>query len=209
MAQQSAYGAIPTSERGEDAPLHQDGAPSDLKETRHEFGEIIESKCAHVVILILTSIDILLVICQIAATLLGFDDNSDAEWILEIFAHVSLAIVTFFVLEVLLKVFAFGPRFFWTGTPHGLLHLADAIIIIISFLLEIFLKGAEQELGSLLIIFRLWRVIKLTGTVAIETAEHNEEYISSLKEHIKELEQQLQESQQEVQRLRAHTAEQV
>ncbi|KAF8934404.1 hypothetical protein EDD21DRAFT_365368 [Dissophora ornata] len=209
MAQQSAYGAIPTSEHGENALPHQDGAPSDFKKTRHEVGEIIESKRAHVVILILTSLDILLVICQIAATLLGLDDNDEADWILEIFAHASLAIVTFFVFEILLKIFAFGPSYFWTSTPHGLLHLADALIIIISFLLEIFLKGAEQELGSLLIIFRLWRVIKLTGTVAIETAEHNAEHINQLKEQIKELEQQLKESQDEVQRLRAHTADQV
>ncbi|KAF9357962.1 hypothetical protein BGX26_002754 [Mortierella sp. AD094] len=209
MAQQSSYGTVPTSEREADSLQNPAVGQSDLDKTRHEVGKAIESKRAHVIILALTTIDVLLVISQIAATLLGLEDHKGAEETLEIIAHISLAIVTFFVVEVLLKVFAFGPSYFWTGNPHGLLHLADALIIIISFLLEITLKGAEQELGSLLIIFRLWRLIKLTGTVAIETTEHHQEHILHLETRIKELEIQLQESQLEVQRLRAHTIDQV
>ncbi|KAF9209952.1 hypothetical protein BGZ49_009228 [Haplosporangium sp. Z 27] len=203
---QSSYGSIPTSEHV--APQLATGH-SDLDKARRRVGEAIESKRSHVVILTLTALDILLVILQIGATLLGLEEHKGAEEVLEILAHISLAIVTFFVVEVILKVFAFGPGYFWTSTPHGLLHLADALIIIVSFLLEITLKGAEQELGSLLIIFRLWRLIKLTGTVAIETTEHNQEHIHRLETRIKDLETQLQESQQEVQRLRANTQDQV
>ncbi|KAG0370432.1 hypothetical protein BC939DRAFT_434748 [Gamsiella multidivaricata] len=213
MAQQTAYGAIPTSEQDAnhaDTPSRPSDQDSfDWSSKRHEVGEIIESHRAHILILVLTAIDVLLVICQIAATLLGLDNSKEAEWVLELFAHASLGIVTFFVLEIILKAFAFGPGYFWKNTPHGVLHLLDALIIIISFLLEVFLKGAEQELGSLLIIFRLWRIIKLTGTVAIETAEHSQAHVIRLHARIKDLEQQLQESQQEVQRLRAHTIDQV
>ncbi|KAI1295960.1 hypothetical protein EDD11_007680 [Mortierella claussenii] len=214
MAQQSSYGAIPTSDSEQGALANDtnhdnDDAASDFRRTRLELGEILESKRTHVLILCLTALDILLVILQIAATLLGYEEDKKAEWILELFAHVSLGIVTFFVIEVLLKTLAFGPGYFWRHTPHGLMHLADAMIIIISFLLEVFLKGAEQELGSLLIIFRLWRLVKLTGTVAIETAEHNQVRVLQLETRIKELEIQLRESQHEVHRLRAHTADQV
>lgn len=208
MAQQSSYGAVSTSD--ENTPLVQENADSSsLTKSRHEIGELIESKKAHVLILVLTSIDILLVILQIGASLLGLDDSEEAEWILELFAHASLAIVSIFVVEIFLKVYAFGFSYFWSSNPHGYLHLADAVIIIISFLLEIFLKGAEQELGSLLIIFRLWRVIKLTGTVAIETAEHQQEQLERLKDEIKDLKQQLDESRAEVARLRSNTADQV
>ncbi|KAF9173615.1 hypothetical protein BGX21_002953 [Mortierella sp. AD011] len=209
MTQQSSYGAIPTSEHEANSFQNPAMEQSKLAKTRHEVGEVLESKRAHVIILALTALDVLLVIIQIAATLLGLDEHKGAQEALEIIAHISLAIVTFFVVEIFLKIYAFGPSYFWTGNPHGLLHLADALIIIVSFLLEITLKGAEQELGSLLIIFRLWRLIKLTGTVAIETTEHHQEHILRLEIRISELEAQLQESQQEVQRLRAHTADQV
>ncbi|KAF9563772.1 hypothetical protein EC968_004715 [Mortierella alpina] len=206
--QQTAYGAIPTSEN-DAAAAEESSEQSTLSKSRHHIGEIIESERAHVLIVSLTVIDILLVILQIGASLLHLDDSKNAHWILELFAHASLAIVSFFVVEICLKVYAFGLGYFWTGTPYGLLHLADAVIIIISFLLEVFLTGAEQELGALLIIFRLWRVVKLTGTVAIETAEHTQLRVHTLEARIKSLEHDLEESQQEIQRLRAHTADQV
>ncbi|KAG0211927.1 hypothetical protein BGX28_007209 [Mortierella sp. GBA30] len=202
----SSYGAIPTLE---DPVTTNENEASSLSKSREHVGEIIESHRAHVLILILTAIDIILVILQIGASLLHLDDSKNAEWILELFAHASLAIVTFFLAEIVLKIYAFGLHYFWRGTPYGLLHLADAMIIIISFLLEVFLSGAEQELGALLIIFRLWRVVKLTGTVAIETAEHNQVRIHELESRIKSLEHELKESQDEVQRLRVHTADQV
>ncbi|KAG0046298.1 hypothetical protein BGZ83_008524 [Gryganskiella cystojenkinii] len=215
MAQQSSYGAIPTTD--ENRPLNADQEDSSaLTRSRHEIGELIESKKAHVVILTLTALDVLLVILQISATLLHLDHSKESEGILELFAHASLAIVSFFVVEIILKVYAFGPSYFWGSTQHGYLHLADAVIIIISFLLEVFLKGAEQELGSLLIIFRLWRLIKLTGTVAIETAEHQQDQLAQLETKIKQLEAlvkdlqgQLEESKTEVTKLRAHTVDQV
>ncbi|KAF9085793.1 hypothetical protein BGX29_002040 [Mortierella sp. GBA35] len=211
MAQQSSYGAIPTSDEETAVAVgHDESSSSDeTSSTRHHIGEILESKKAHVLILTLTAIDVALVILQIAASLLQLDDTKEAQGVLEFFAHASLAIVSFFVLEVVLKVYAFGPGYFWTSTPHGLLHLADALIIIISFLLEVFLTGAQQELGALLIIFRLWRIVKLTGTVAIKTGEHNQAAVKALEARIKTLENELQESQDEVQRLRANTAEQV
>ncbi|KAG0197452.1 hypothetical protein BGX28_009060 [Mortierella sp. GBA30] len=105
------------------------------------------------------------------------------------------------MLEILLKFVTFGPRYFWRGIPHGILHLVDAVIIITSFTLEIILKGAEQELTNLLIVFRLWRVVKLTGTVAIEVSEHDEARVALLKDRIHSLETELEESQLRIQRL--------
>ncbi|KAK3815810.1 MAG: hypothetical protein J3R72DRAFT_52597 [Linnemannia gamsii] len=204
---QSSYGAIPTDDTTVDVDNHDSSA--DTSSTRHKIGEILESKKAHIIILSLTAIDVALVILQIAASLLQLDDTKEAQWFLELLSHTSLAIVSFFVLEIVLKIYAFGLGYFWTSNPHGILHLIDALIIIISFLLEVFLTGAEQELGALLIIFRLWRIVKLTGTVAIETVEHNQATVTALKARIEALENELKESQNEVQRLRANTDDQV
>ncbi|KAG0283068.1 hypothetical protein BGZ96_012554 [Linnemannia gamsii] len=172
-----------------------------VKRTRRRIGKAIESKAAHITILILTLFDIILVMLQIGASLLHLDETEHEHWVLTLFEHLSLAIVSVFMLEILLKIFAFGPRYFWIGTPHWILHLVDAIIIITSFMLEIFLKGAEQELSSLLIVFRLWRVVKLTGSVAIEVSEHDQAHVALLEERVKLLEQELEESHLKIQRL--------
>lgn len=142
---------------------------------------------------------------QIGASLLHLDETEHEHWILALFGHLSLAIISIFMFEILLKIFAFGPGYFWIGTPHWILHLVDAIIILTSFLLEIFLKGAEQELSSLLIVFRLWRVVKLTGTVAIEVSEHDQAHVALLEGRVKELEQELEESYLKIQRLEGFT----
>ncbi|KAF9379938.1 hypothetical protein CPB97_008672 [Podila verticillata] len=158
---------------------------------RHRIREAIESKGAHIIILVLTLVDIILVMLQIGASLLHLDETEEEIWYLELFSHLSLAIVSLFMLEILFKLFAFGPRYFWPGTPHWILHVGDAVIIMASFLLEIFLHGAGQELSSLLIVFRLWRVVKLTGTVAVKVSSHEQEIAALLEVRVHELEKEL------------------
>ncbi|KAF9152333.1 hypothetical protein BG015_005449 [Linnemannia schmuckeri] len=172
-----------------------------VKRTRYRIGKAIECKAAHITILLLTLCDIVLVVLQIGASLLHLDETEHEHWLLALFGHLSLAIVSIFMLEILLKLFSFGPRYYWKGTPHWILHLLDAFIILTSFLLEIFLKGAEQELSSLLIVFRLWRVLKLTGTVAIEVSEHDQAHVALLEEKVKSLEHELEECHLKIQRL--------
>lgn len=92
-------------------------------------------------------------------------EGPDAPQWLEVLSHISLAITTFFLIEIPLSVFAFGPRFYnpFGSLPHSSLHFFDAIIIMTTFILEVVLRGRERELASLLIILRLWRLVKLVG----------------------------------------------
>ncbi|KAF9570683.1 hypothetical protein EC968_001516 [Mortierella alpina] len=172
-----------------------------FSKARYWIGAKIETKRAHIVILVLTLIDIILVVVQIGASLLHLDETKEEIWIIALLSHLSLAIISVFMLEILLKFFAFGPRYFWRGIPHGILHLVDATIIVTSFVLELILKGAEQELTNLLIIFRLWRVIKLTGTVAIEVSEHDQLRAVLLQDRVRSLEEELEESRAHIRRL--------
>ncbi|KAG0034915.1 hypothetical protein BGZ82_005553 [Podila clonocystis] len=192
-------------------PLHgqhhdQDGSSSNKTKRccgrfRRRLGEKIESRAAHIIILFLTLADIVLVMLQIGASLLHLDESKEEVWYLELFSHISLAIVSMFMLEILIKLFAFGPRYFWRGTPHWVLHLFDAVVIMTSFVLEIVLHGVSQELSSLLIVFRLWRVIKLTGAVAIEVSNHEQEKARLLEARVQELEKELEESKSRCQRI--------
>lgn len=46
---------------------------------------------------------------------------------------------------------------------YGALHLFDACVVITTFVLEVALKGRERELAGLLVLLRLWRLVKLVG----------------------------------------------
>jgi len=109
---------------------------------------------------------------------------------LEVLANISLAITTFFLLELPLAFWAFGIKFYlpYFGHPHALLHLFDAIIVVTTFVLEFVLKGRERELAGLLVILRLWRLVKLVGGIAVGAGEVEEQVLEELEETKRQLE---------------------
>lgn len=50
-----------------------------------------------------------------------------------------------------------------TTPTDYVLHLFDAIVIILTITLEVILKGKERELAGLLVVLRLWRIVKLVS----------------------------------------------
>jgi hypothetical protein len=86
------------------------------------------------------------------------------HWLL-ILALISLSITTLFLIEIPLALYAFGVRYYvpFGGYPLAGLHLFDALVIVTTFIFEFALKGRERELAGLLIMLRLWRLVKLVG----------------------------------------------
>lgn len=85
---------------------------------------------------------------------------------LEVLSHISLAITVCFLIEIPIAIWAFGWNYynpFSHEFPHTGFHLFDAVVIIGSFIVEVFLKGRDKELASLIVIFRLWRIVKVVG----------------------------------------------
>ncbi|KAG8961528.1 hypothetical protein FRC03_005293 [Tulasnella sp. 419] len=169
---------------------------------RRKTGELLESQRVHKAVIFLILIDATFAIIDLGYTFLspscgGFDpDNPETDvelpvW-LEVLAHISLAITTLFLIEIPLAIWAFTWRYynpFSDAYPHAGFHLLDAFVIIGSFVVEVFLKGKERELASLLIILRLWRIIKLVGGVAVGVGELNEAAAKELLEAQKEIAQ--------------------
>lgn len=91
-------------------------------------------------------------------------DAGSPVW-LEALSYISLAITTFFLVEIPLALWAFGLQYYNPRGPvlHAGLHVFDALIIVTTFILEVVLKGKEREFAGLLIVLRLWRLVKLVG----------------------------------------------
>lgn len=114
-------------------------------------------------------IDATCVLVDLAYTLLSSDcetaDTPDApEW-LEVLSLISTVITTFFLIEIPLTLWSLGLEFYnpYGRAPHASLHIFDTIVIVTTFVLEVILRGKERELAGLLIILRLWRLLKLVG----------------------------------------------
>ena len=78
---------------------------------------------------------------------------------------ISIVITTLFLIEIPLTLWSIGSEFYnpYGRFPHASLHIFDAIIILTTFVLEVVLRGKERELAGLLVILRLWRLLKLVG----------------------------------------------
>eukprot|EP00892_Ulva_mutabilis_P005500 jgi/Ulvmu1/3321/UM155_0004.1 len=86
----------------------------------------------------------------------------------------SICILSFFVLEWLLEAYVHGFHR-WVQTP---LHLIDLIIVCVSLALEITALAISEsavELGGLLVVFRLWRVVRVMHAVGeVEHQKHKD-----------------------------------
>lgn len=73
-------------------------------------------------------------------------------------------------------------------------HTFDALVIIASFAVDVSLHGPLEEAGTLIIILRLFRVFKIveeSSTVAEDTLDELEEKIETLKEENESLRRRL------------------
>jgi len=183
-----------------------------LSTWRIRVAEALESASVHKLVITLIVIDAICVLVDLAYTLLASDceipgGDSAPDW-LEVLALVSTVITTVFLIEIPLTLWSLGFEFYDPRgpVPHAILHVFDAIIIVTTFVLEVVLKGKERELAGLLIILRLWRLLKLVGGVAVGAGEIEEDTYKELARAKRELEDSrfaLNRAQTENQELRA------
>ncbi|KAJ7470663.1 hypothetical protein FB451DRAFT_1254445 [Mycena latifolia] len=155
--------------------------PSSSPSRRERTAQFLESPFLHKFVILLITIDASCVLADLAYAFLHENCTPPAGpgaplW-LSVLSHISLGITAFFLVEIPLTLWALGWRFYnpLGNVPHAALHLFDAFIIVTTFVLEVVLKGREQELAGLLIILRLWRLVKLVGGVSVGVGEFGEE----------------------------------
>lgn len=73
-------------------------------------------------------------------------------------------------------------------------HCFDALVILVGFVIDVCLKGVLAEVGSLVVVLRLWRVFKIIeefSAGASETMDKMTEVIEQLQLENKELKKEL------------------
>ncbi|RYP27232.1 hypothetical protein DL767_007765 [Monosporascus sp. MG133] len=93
----------------------------------------------------------------------------------------SLIMSCIFMLELALSVFADGLAYF-----KDRLHCFDAFVIVVGFGADLLEHGTAEEIASLVVILRLWRIVKLVDEVPVQASEQT----GDLRRKIEDLEKQ-------------------
>ncbi|XP_029961022.1 voltage-gated hydrogen channel 1 [Salarias fasciatus] len=97
----------------------------------------------------------------------------------EVFHYLSLALLTFFMVELGGKLFAYRLEFF----QHKF-EVFDGLVVVVSFVLDvvfIFHEDAFDGMG-LLILLRLWRVARIINGILVSVKTRADQRVHKLKE---------------------------
>ncbi|XP_065672402.1 voltage-gated hydrogen channel 1 isoform X2 [Hydra vulgaris] len=141
----------------EEKPLNN---KSDVNKTaciRQKLGFVIHHHNFQIIICLLVLLDIAIVVTEIMLESVNNNENHKVEKAEKILHYVSLSILTLFMLELVIKIFAMGIEFF-----KQKFEIFDGLVITISFFLDIFLSSGGLKFGvEFLIILRLWRITRV------------------------------------------------
>ncbi|KAH0625619.1 hypothetical protein JD844_015206 [Phrynosoma platyrhinos] len=131
-----------------------------------------------ILIVCLVILDAVLVLGELLLDLKIIHPDKD-EIAPKVFHYLSLSILTLFLVEVSFKLFAYRLEFF----KHKF-EVLDAIVVIVSFVLDIVLLFREHEFEALglLILLRLWRVARIINGIILSVKTRSEQQVSKLKQ---------------------------
>ncbi|TQN69229.1 Voltage-dependent L-type calcium channel subunit alpha-1D [Colletotrichum shisoi] len=164
-----------------------------FSQSRTSLKDVLASRKKHYAVLALVSLDVATLMTNIFVELVACDmKREDETWVKTTRQGLTLAGLVFscvFLAELVLCVIAFGWRYFTEW-----FHVLDSIIIVASFIVDVLSHGIVEEIASLVIIFRLFRFVKVVEEMsmgAVERMEGLEEQLAALKRENEEVKKQL------------------
>lgn len=129
---------------------------------REKLNEILHSQTTQYVIVGMVVVDIIIVIAELVLDLSAASDHH-ANSAAHVLHYISIAILSIFLIELLLKIYVMGLTFF----KHKM-EVFDGIVIIVSFALDVaFSNDGALDGVSLIVLFRLWRVTRIVNGIIL------------------------------------------
>lgn len=159
-----------------------------------------------IVVVCLVVLDAIFVLCEllIDLSIIQADHHRIAP---QVFHYLSLALLTFFMVELSGKIYAYRLEFL-----RHKFEVFDGIVVVVSFILDIVYISKEDAFDAmgLLILLRLWRVARIINGIIMSVknrAHHKVQKIKEIKENlvhqVNELQERNTKLDQENARLRA------
>lgn len=145
------------------------------------------SKWGHYLVLLLVSLDVACIFADFLIELhvceaTQHSSHVDQKWGVarDALGIVSLTFSSLFMLELVLSIVSFGFSYFASK-----FHIFDSVVIVAAFAIDVALHGTDEELGSIVVVLRLWRVFKIIeelSSAGEDTLEEYQEQIEKLRE---------------------------
>ncbi|KAF2142330.1 uncharacterized protein K452DRAFT_248962 [Aplosporella prunicola CBS 121167] len=167
-------------------------ADASITQSRRKTQHFLTSKFGHYAILSLVVLDVSCIIADFVIELFTCEKKGpNSRWneALDALGWVSLVFSCLFMIELLAAIWAFGLQYF-----NSKFHVFDALVITASFVLDVVLHGTLEEVASLVILLRLWRVFKIIEELSVGAQEKTE----GLEAKVKELEKENEELKEEL-----------
>ncbi|KAJ5673522.1 hypothetical protein N7507_002649 [Penicillium longicatenatum] len=140
--------------------------------------DFLTSRWGHYLVLLLITIDVCCGFSEFLIQLHVCESKErhhriDRRWGVteEALGITGLVISCLFMLELIVAVLSFGIGYF-----SSWFHIFDSLVIIVAFVIEIALQGLEEELGSLVVVLRLWRVFQIIEELRSASEDSMEKY---------------------------------
>ncbi|KAK9364482.1 hypothetical protein V1509DRAFT_636223 [Lipomyces kononenkoae] len=156
---------------------------------RERVKHFLESRFAHLIVIALVALDTVLVIADLYIELFACEERErheegeeshENEGLLEglhtaqtVLRAFILAIAVTFLIELIFSLYAFGLAYF-RGKGKWL-RILDAVVIVGSVVFDSLEQGPLAEGAELIVVLRLWRIIKISNEIGNETTEKVEE----------------------------------
>ncbi|KAI1882473.1 hypothetical protein AGOR_G00251120 [Albula goreensis] len=159
---------------------------------RDSLRRLFSSDKFQIVVVILVILDAIFVLCELLMDLsiIKADQGRIAP---QVFHFLSLALLTFFMVELAGKLFAYRLEFF-----RHKFEVFDAVVVVVSFVLDIVYVSSEDAFDGmgLLILLRLWRVARIINGILVSVKNRAHHKVQKLKESNDHLIQQVNDLQQ-------------
>jgi len=149
---------------------------------RYKLGAFIESHKVQLFIVALIILDLVITIVEmfLEETYKCKEHHEIPHAVEEaedVFRIITLVLLGIFEVEIILLIIAFGIDFF----KHPL-YVLDGVIITTSIVIDVVFRDSAS---NLLIIFRLWRIVRVGHGIAVSVETHDREKYNHLKKHFK------------------------
>ncbi|XP_077510697.1 voltage-gated hydrogen channel 1-like [Amblyomma americanum] len=131
---------------------------------REKLSALLHSTKFQIAIVVLVVLDCLLVITELLVELEVLKLHEHSSIAPKIIHSMSIFILSLFLVEIVVKLYAYRLRFF-----HHKLEVFDAVVVIISFSLDVAFRDPESAANGagLIIVLRLWRVARLLNGIVL------------------------------------------
>ncbi|KAK8180465.1 hypothetical protein HDK77DRAFT_486861 [Phyllosticta capitalensis] len=156
-----AFGRVPSA-----------SSETEIGRSRQTTQRFLSSKTGHYAVLLLVGLDVSCIFADFVIRLFLCEKRLPYAWndALEALGIVSLVFSCLFMVELAASLWAFGLEYL--KKPF---HVFDAVIILTSFILDILLRGVIEEVASMIIILRAWRLIKIVEELSVGAQEQTED----------------------------------